>query len=124
MKVLLDTHLLLWSLYQPRKVTRQARALMARSEVFVSVASLWEMSIKSAIGKLKVNASEVLDVLEPTGFELMSIEAAHVLEAGQLPDLHQDPFDRVLVAQAKVENMTLLTNDEKLGEYGAVVRLL
>ena len=124
MKVLLDTHLLLWSVYQPHKVNRQARALMGRSEVFVSVASLWEMGIKSATGKLKVNAQEVHDALEPTGFELLSIEAAHVLEAGNLPAIHQDPFDRVLVAQAKTENMVLLTNDEKLGEYGSFVRLL
>ena len=97
---------------------------MARSEVFVSVASLWEMTIKNAIGKLKVNIRDVIDALEPTGFEVISIEAGHVLEISHLPDIHNDPFDRVLVAQAKAGNMVLLTNDKKLGEYGSFVQLV
>jgi PIN domain nuclease of toxin-antitoxin system len=106
-RVLLDTHLLLWALSQPSKLSTATRKQIVAAEVYVSAASIWEVSIKSALGKLAAKASDVLAGIEPAGF-------------GR-PMLHQDPFDRMLVAQASVEPMLLLTNDETLRGYGSFV---
>lgn len=124
MKLLLDTHILLWSLYKSKKVHRQARALMNRAEVFVSVASFWELAIKNSIGTLKIDASDVLEALEPTGFELLSIDVEHAITVRTLPQIHKDPFDRMLIAQAQHEGMVLFTHDEPLAAYGPIVRLM
>ncbi len=97
---------------------------MNRSEVFVSAASLWEMAIKSSLGKLEIDANEVLEALEPTGFDLLPIEAQHAIGVRNLPDIHKDPFDRMLIAQAHYEGMVLFTDDEPLAAYGPIVRLL
>ena len=123
MRVLLDTDLLLWALSRPSRLSAAARKRIQRAEVYVSVASIWEISIKSALGKLKADPAEVLEAIEPTGFSMLSITGQHAAKVAELPFLHKDPFDRILVAQASVEPMILLTNDDALTAYGTLVTL-
>ncbi|MFT4179211.1 MAG: type II toxin-antitoxin system VapC family toxin [Thermomonas sp.] len=124
MRLLLDTHVLLWALNDPARLGRKTRNLIDRSEVLVSVASLWEISIKAGLGKLKVEPRDIFDAIEPSGFDLLPIQAAHAIEVFSLGTTHGDPFDRLLVAQAKSERITLLTFDETLLGYGPSVRLV
>lgn len=121
MKLLIDTHLLLWALSAPRKLSTRARQLIEKSEVYVSAASIWEISIKAALGKLAAKSSEVLAGVEPAGFSLLPITGDHAAQVADLPMLHRDPFDRLLVAQARAEPMRLLSNDEILRAYGDFV---
>jgi PIN domain nuclease of toxin-antitoxin system len=118
---LLDTHLLLWALAAPAKLPAAARKQIEAAEVFVSAASIWEISIKSALGKLEADPQEVLAAISPAGFVLLPITGEHAAKVRELPSLHKDPFDRMLVAQASVEPMILLTNDEALRKYGTIV---
>jgi PIN domain nuclease of toxin-antitoxin system len=120
-RVLLDTHLLLWALSQPSKLSPATRKQIVDAEVYVSAASIWEISIKSALGKLAAKASDVLAGVEPAGFSMLPITGEHAAKVSELPMLHKDPFDRMLVAQASVEPMLLLTNDETLRGYGSFV---
>jgi PIN domain nuclease of toxin-antitoxin system len=124
LRVLLDTHLLLWALASPTRLPVKARERIQASEVFASAASIWEISIKSALGKLVADPTEVLSAIEPAGFDHLHVVAAHAANVAKLPRLHKDPFDRLLVAQASVERMTLLTNDDALGGYGAFVEVV
>ena len=124
MRVLLDTHLLLWALASPRKLSSKARQRIESSEVFASAASIWEISIKSALGKLQASPAEVLAGIGPAGFDPLHITAEHAAEVVNLPRLHEDPFDRLLVVQALVEKMTLLTNDDTLAGYGDFVEVV
>jgi len=123
MRILLDTHLLLWSLSQPSKLSTTVRRKIDAAEVYASAASIWEISIKSTLGKLNANPREVLDGIEPAGFNLLAVSGEHAAKVAELPLLHKDPFDRILVAQALVEPMILLTNDGALQEYGSFVSL-
>lgn len=123
MRVLLDTHLLLWALSEPSKLSASIRKQINAAEVYVSAASIWEVSIKSAAGKLAANAGEVLASIEPAGFSLLPITGEHAVKVAELPLLHKDPFDRMLVAQAAIEPMILLTNDEALRGYGSFVTI-
>lgn len=123
-KLLLDTHLLLWVVGEPKKLPAAARKRIDDSEVFVSAASVWEVSIKSAIGKLKADPAELLAEIEPAGFRLLPISGEHAAAVSGLPPLHNDPFDRMLVAQAKTEPLILLTNDAALAAYGDCVELV
>jgi PIN domain nuclease of toxin-antitoxin system len=120
-RVLLDTHLLLWALSQPSKLSSATRKQIVAADVYVSAASIWEIGIKSALGKLAANPSEVLGAIEPAGFSLLPITGEHAAKVAELPLLHKDPFDRMLVAQASLEPMLLLTNDEVLRGYGSFV---
>ncbi len=124
MRLLLDTHLLLWTLSEPRRIGRKALALIDRSDVYVSAASIWEISIKAAQGKLKATPGLVLKSVEPAGFSLLAIQAEHAARVFDLGMNHNDPFDRLLIAQAQMESMTLLTNDEVLKSYGNCVQLI
>jgi PIN domain nuclease of toxin-antitoxin system len=124
MRVLLDTHVLLRLLADSRRVDREVKALIDRADAYVSVASIWEISIKAALGKLDVQPTDVLKALDPSGFSLLSIQGEHAARVYELGPHHQDPFDRLLIAQAQLESMTLLTNDEALAAYGDCVRVL
>jgi PIN domain nuclease of toxin-antitoxin system len=122
-RVLLDTHLLLWALGQPARLSPAARQQIDAAEIYVSAASIWEISIKSALGKLDADPSEILAAIEPSGFEMLFITGQHAAKVVELPQLHKDPFDRMLVAQALVEPMFLLTNDDALAPYGTFVNV-
>jgi PIN domain nuclease of toxin-antitoxin system len=123
-RVLLDTHLLLWALASPSKLSKKARQRIDSSEVFASAASIWEISIKCALGKLEADPAEVLAAIEPAGFNHLTITGEHAAKVVELPPIHKDPFDRLLVAQARVEPMILLTDDGVLGGYGDFVEVV
>ncbi|MDB6090149.1 MAG: toxin-antitoxin system, toxin component, family, partial [Gammaproteobacteria bacterium] len=91
--------------------------------VYASAASIWEISIKSALGKLAADPEEILASIEPAGFNLLPITGEHAAKVAQLPSLHTDPFDRLLVAQAFVEPMLLLTNDDALRGHGSFITI-
>ncbi len=119
MRLLLDTHALLWWLADDPTLSRAARgAIAARdSRIYVSAASAWEISIKRALGKLEAPA-DLEDQLEVNGFEPLSITIGHASAAGALPPHHDDPFDRMLVAQAKAEELVVVTRDVRFAPYG------
>jgi PIN domain nuclease of toxin-antitoxin system len=124
MRVLLDTHLLLWALGSPSKLPAAARKLIDDANVYVSAASIWEVSIKAALGKLSADPREVLAALEPAGFLELPVTGTHAARVVDLPAIHCDPFDRLLIAQALTEPMRLLTNDAALADYGDIVTIV
>ncbi len=124
MRLILDTHLLLWAFGQPDRLTAAARSQIEAAEVYVSAASIWEISIKAALGKLKADPAEILAAVEPAGFMLLDITGEHAARTMELPPRHKDPFDRILVAQASCEPMILLTNDVALADYGSLVEVI
>lgn len=124
MRLLLDTHLLLWALAAPSKLSENARKQIEDSEVYASAASIWEISIKSALGKLDADPAEILAAVEPAGFAMLPITGTHAAKVAELPPLHKDPFDRMLVAQALCEPMILYTNDEVMGPYGSFITVV
>ena len=120
MRLLIDTHLFLWAMSGDKQLTKKAEALMLSAEtVFVSVASIWEIVIKNGLGRddFKVDARVLRRNLLDAGFEELAIEATHILEVAQLPSLHKDPFDRVLIGQAMAEGIVLLTHDHLIKQY-------
>jgi PIN domain nuclease of toxin-antitoxin system len=123
-RILLDTHLLLWAVAEPRKLPPAARKRIEEAEVFVSAASIWEVSIKAALGKLAADPAELLAEIEPAGFRLLPVTGEHAAAVARLPRVHADPFDRMLVAQAKTEPLLLVTNDSALTAYGECVELV
>lgn len=120
MRLLLDTHVLLWALGQPSKLRPAVRAALvdADNDVLVSAASTWEIAIKAALGKLRADLAEIASAAAATGFTELGITVAHTLRVRTLPAHHRDPFDRMLVAQAACEGLTLVTNDRALAAYG------
>jgi PIN domain nuclease of toxin-antitoxin system len=121
---LLDTHLLLWALAAPSRLPPRARRLIEDEDVYASAASIWEISIKVAIGKLTADPNEVVAALGPAGFRSLAVTLEHAARVQSLPQLHKDPFDRMLIAQALSEPMILLTNDAALAGYGEIVKLV
>lgn len=122
MSLLLDTHVLLWWLDDNPTLSREARAGIADAshDVFVSSATAWEIAIKKALGKLKA-PDNLEEAMSASAFKELPIRMAHAVAAGELSDHHSDPFDRMLVAQAKLENLTLVTRDENMGTYGGPI---
>jgi PIN domain nuclease of toxin-antitoxin system len=123
-RLLLDTHLLLWALAAPSKLSAATRKQIESAEVYASAASIWEISIKSALGKLDADVAEILAAIEPAGFALLPITGVHAAKVAALPALHKDPFDRMLLAQALSEPMILFTNDGALRPYGSLVTVV
>lgn len=126
MKLLLDTHVLLWLRNEPEKLARDRVDLLREpvNEVFVSTASAWEIAIKQSNGKLVLPspAEEWFpEALSGSGLEALPITVDDALAVRALPWHHRDPFDRLLVAQAKRRRLTLVTRDPRLGEYGVEV---
>lgn len=124
MKILLDTHLLLWWLEGCSQLPQTARRLVADPEntVFVSAVSIWEMWLKQSLGKLRLPDS-FEEVLAAESFENLPLTGAQAREVARLPWLHRDPFDRMLVAQARASRLRLLTADETVASYGDSVLL-
>ncbi len=121
-RLLLDTHVLLWWLGDEIALGAKAKSAIANpaNDVFVSAASTWEISIKQALGKL--SAPEDLDaIIEQEQFSPLPITLAHGEAAGLLPPLHRDPFDRMLIAQAQMEGLLLVTADECISRYAVRV---
>lgn len=124
MRVLLDTQLVLWAMAEPDKLPPAARRQIDEAQVFVSAASLWEIAIKASLGKLTVEPESIRTTIAPSGFDELPITGAHAVRVKTLPWHHRDPFDRLLVAQALVEPLILLTADGILAAYGDGVHVV
>jgi PIN domain nuclease of toxin-antitoxin system len=126
MKLLLDTHLLLWAAGEPERLSKQARRLINNNEneLLFSAASLWEVAIKRGLGRedFKVDARLLRRGLLDNSYNELPITSDHVVATESLPPIHRDPFDRVLVAQATVEGITLLTVDSLVSRYPGPIR--
>lgn len=126
MKLLLDTHLLLWAAGAPDKLSAAARALLddADNEVLFSAASLWEIAIKRGLGRddFRVEPRLLRRGLLDNGYCELAITSEHAVAVDSLPPIHKDPFDRILLAQAQVEGITLLTDDAAMSAYPGPVR--
>ena len=118
MRLLLDTHALLWALSEPQSLASEARERLERAEstVLVSVVSAWEMEIKRALGKLDV-PDDLLQQMKRHRFLELPVHIRHVQRLRKLPSLHHDPFDRMLVAQALTDDLTLVTRDRRILAY-------
>jgi PIN domain nuclease of toxin-antitoxin system len=125
-RVLLDTHILLWWLKDDVLLPPRASTLIAdrRNQVFVSPMSLWEIAIKSQLNKLKADVDEVVLAAVDSGFRPLSFTLEHAAAVASLPHHHRDPFDRALIAQALLEPLMLLTHDEQLPVYGENILLV
>jgi len=121
-KLLLDTHAFLWWLADDRKLHRKAREAIEVPEnpVFVSAATIWEIAIKIALGKLEFEGDPVEEIAL-NGFLELPMSARHAREAGRLPRHHDDPFDRMLIAQARLETKVLVTRDAAFDAYGVEI---
>jgi PIN domain nuclease of toxin-antitoxin system len=119
MKLLLDTHGLLWWLNDDDQLGPQARALIEDpgNDVLVSVVSLWEIVVKVRVGKLEADIQELVSAIEQEGFVLLEISAAHLLTLASLPMHHRDPFDHLLIAQAISEGATFVSEDQNTPSY-------
>lgn len=125
MRILLDTHLYLWWLEDHPKLSEAARSMIVdATEVYVSSASIWEASIKAGIGKLHVDVDELVAEIARSGFQELQISAKHAAAVRSLPDIHNDPFDRILIAQAMTEPLKFLTHDAKLKAYSQLVEIV
>jgi PIN domain nuclease of toxin-antitoxin system len=128
MRLLLDTHLLVWAMGEPERLPAGCAAMLEdpSNNLVFSVASLWELVIKQALGRPDFNLEPVLlrQALLSGGWQELPIEASHALAVSHLPPLHRDPFDRLLLAQAQVEGLLLLTADSQLSLYPAPVRFM
>lgn len=123
-RLLLDTQIVLWALAGHRRLPREARRLIQAHDAVVSAASIWEIAIKVSIGELDADPDAVRLALDPSGFEELPVTGEHAARVALLPPHHRDPFDRLLVAQALVEGLTLLTADAQLAPYGSFVRVV
>ena len=128
MRLLLDTHILLWAAGYPGRLTPEARSLLddPATELLFSTASIWEIVIKKALGRrdFHIEPRQFRDSLIQNGYSELAIRSEHSLTVGLLPLIHRDPFDRMLIAQAQVENITLLTMDNKLSRYSGPVKMV
>lgn len=126
MKLLLDTHVLLWAAGSPAKLSTTARTMLEdpQNELLFSAASLWEIAIKRSIGRsdFQVDARVLRRGLLDNGYQELAITSAHAVSIDGLPAIHKDPFDRILIAQATLEGITLLTADALVAQYPGPVR--
>ena len=126
MRLLLDTHAFIWWDNEPEKLSRRVLELCqdSHNQVFLSVASIWEIQIKLQLGKIKLDVSlqeMVESQQEANNLTILSVQAHHVFELAGLPDIHKDPFDRMIVAQTKTDGLRLLTHDPVMKKYPVIV---
>lgn len=125
MRILLDTHIYLWWLTDSPKLSSAIKQkIETATEVYISSASIWEAGIKISSGKLEATIDDLIDGIQENRFIELSITAKHAKQAAQLPDIHRDPFDRMLVAQTLCEPLRLLTADEQVAKYSELVDLV
>ena len=120
MRLLLDTHALLWVLSAPERLppALRRRIRAGENEVYSSIASAWEIAIKVALKRLDFEVDSLADSLAASGIQALDVDLRHVARVAQLPLHHRDPFDRMLIAQALCESMTLVSRDRSLSKYG------
>ncbi len=121
MKILLDTHAFIWADNDSQKLSSTAKDAIAQAMMrYVSIVSIWEIQIKSSLGKLPLRkplAALLLDQYEQNSIQILPITPDHIYRLADLPPIHGDPFDRMLIAQAQHEDLTLVTADEKIAQY-------
>ena len=122
MKILVDTHIFLWAITDDHRLSAENRTVYLdnSNQLYLSVASVWEMLIKCGLGKLplpKPASGYILKQMEKNRVEMLTIRAAHLTQLESLPPIHRDPFDRILVAQAMAEDLPLLTSDQYIRQY-------
>ncbi|MGH9605128.1 MAG: type II toxin-antitoxin system VapC family toxin [Terracidiphilus sp.] len=126
MKILLDTHLLLWTVARSNMLSAEARSLIddPLNQPFFSVASVWKTAIKFSRGRLEFNLPphELREILLASGYDELNILGTHATAVAGLPHIHKDPFDRLLIAQSMVEGITLLTADRTIARYQGPIR--
>ncbi len=118
MKYLLDTNIFLWALNDDERLKKTIRKILEDplNEIFASVVNGWEISIKHKLGKLPLKTT-LLECFKKSNFEVLNINFEHILQLDKLSSYHKDPFDRILISQAKAENLTLITSDAKILRY-------
>lgn len=123
MRYLLDTHILLWWLAGDKRLPKQACKLVEdrNNLIFYSAASFWESAIKISLGRLSVDLQEVQEKAEENGFSHLDVKIQHTIELQKVPQHHNDPFDRMLVAQCSSEGLRLISCDKALKQYGQIV---
>ena len=122
MRLLVDTHLLIWWLAGKSLPARAADLIRdPANQIYASAASIWEVAIKVSLGKIRIDPDEFVAALRESGFQELSVTARHASRVADLPKHHRDPFDRLLVAQSLVEAKLLLTQDQQLAAYGPSV---
>ena len=128
MKLLLDTHVLLWAAGEPNRLSHETRELLGdpENELLFSAASMWEITIKSGLGRedFQVNARLLRRGLLDNDYEELPIRSEHALAIDALPPIHRDPFDRILIAQATIEGIELLTADQVVARYPGPIRMV
>ncbi len=128
MNLLLDTHVALWAITDHPNLSTTARELILspRATIWISVASIWEISIKHSLGRgeMPVSGKDAIRYFRDAGYQFLAIEPEHAAAIETLPRHHQDPFDRLLVAQALIEPMRLLTHDSNVARYGDTIVLI
>lgn len=124
MRVLLDTHILLWALSDDPKLSTKARKLIENAaEIYVSAATFWELAIKVGLGKLNVNLEEIREYCLESGYVELPITAEHAIAVKDLEHHHRDPFDRLIIATAIIEPMKLVTADPMVAKYTSLAVL-
>ena len=122
MRLLLDTHILIWMMAEDARLSAEARSLISgATAVYASTASIWELAIKASLGKLHLDVERMAGLMDEAGIYELQIAREHVMAVARLPLLHRDPFDRLLIAQAITEPMRLLTADPQLAAYSELV---
>jgi PIN domain nuclease of toxin-antitoxin system len=125
MRTIVDTHILIWFLEGSPTLSKSRRQFIAaaENEIFVSIASLWEMAIKISIGKLILAKplSEVINQIAAENMEILPISTEHILRVSSLPFHHRDPFDRIIVAQSLIENLPIITDDAGFAQYSVKI---
>ncbi|NVZ18555.1 type II toxin-antitoxin system VapC family toxin [Pseudomonas costantinii] len=125
MRVLLDTHILLWALNDDPKLSKKAQKLIENAaEIYISAATFWEMAIKVGLGKLNVDLDEIREYCLESGFVELPITSEHAIAVKDLEQHHKDPFDRLIVATAMSEPMKLLTADPQIAQYTSLAILV
>lgn len=121
MQYLIDTHIFLWFVSNSKELSQTAGTLIedGNNEIFISIAGLWEISIKNSLGKLKINGKyeTVIDDLNDNSIQILPVNFAHTVEQNHLPFHHRDPFDRIIISQAIIENMNLISADSSFDLY-------
>ena len=121
MKYLIDTHIFLWFVENSVKLRQNVKSIIEdkNSEIFISIASIWEISIKTSSGKLQIKGTfdSIKDDLTDNSIEILPIDFAHTVENNKLPFHHRDPFDRIIIAQAIVENLDFISADAVFDDY-------
>mgnify|MGYP001809780292 CR=1 FL=1 len=125
MNLLLDTHVVLWAITDSPRLSNKAREMIEapRSSVWISAATIWEIAIKHALGRgdMPISSQDAVRYFREAGYRFLPVEAEHAMAVEELPAYHQDPFDRILIAQALTEPMRLMTHDPKVARYSDTI---